>query len=92
MVAQTIQDIQAGVNFARKWGLYLVIKNTGHDHLGRSSGKDSFSIWTHQLKGQEWHKDFIIKGAPDGLHGVSAVTLQAGEQWYGKCKVDLVAD
>jgi hypothetical protein len=27
-----------------------VVKNTGHDYNGRSTGKDALSIWTHNLK------------------------------------------
>jgi len=61
--------------------LYLVVKNTGHDHLGRSSGKGAFAIWTHNLKGRTWTDNFVPKGAKKGEAGVKAVTLQAGEQW-----------
>ncbi|RYP69653.1 hypothetical protein DL770_008198 [Monosporascus sp. CRB-9-2] len=28
----------------------IVIKNTGHDYLGKSTGKGSLSLWTHHLK------------------------------------------
>lgn len=51
--------------------------------LGRSSGKGSFSIWTHDLKGKKWQPSFVAKDAPEGTPGVNAVTLQAGEQWLG---------
>ncbi|KAK2750863.1 hypothetical protein FQN55_001434 [Onygenales sp. PD_40] len=77
---KAIQAIQASVKFADKNDLYLVVKNTGHDHLGRSSGEGAFSIWTHNMKGKEWHKDFVPKDAPRGTPGIPAVTLQAGEQ------------
>jgi hypothetical protein len=50
--------------------------------LGRSSGKGAFSIWTHNMKGIEWHDSFVPLGAPD-TDSVPAVTLQAGEQWSG---------
>jgi hypothetical protein len=76
-------DIQAAVRFAGKHDLYLVVKNTGHDHLGRSSGDGAFSIWTHNMKGREWHDNFVPNGAPSGTPGLPAVTLQAGEQWLG---------
>jgi hypothetical protein len=54
------------------------------DSLGRSSGEGSFAIWTHNLKGREWLKSFIPENAPSHSVGVPAVTLQAGEQWFGK--------
>src|SRR5690349_17367936 len=41
--ASLAQDIQAAVKFADKHGL-LAIKNTGHDHLGRSSAGGRLSI------------------------------------------------
>ncbi|KAF3479904.1 FAD binding domain-containing protein [Arthroderma uncinatum] len=78
--ASGVKDIQKAVKFADKHDLYLVVKNTGHDHLGRSSGKGAFSIWTHNLKGKKWHKSFKPKDAPSSVHGIPAVTLQAGEQ------------
>ncbi|KAI9840689.1 MAG: hypothetical protein M1837_001365 [Sclerophora amabilis] len=81
VAAQEVNDIKAAVKFANEKDLYLVIKNTGHSHLGRSSGKGAFSIWTHNMKGKYWHKSFIAQGAPYGTHGTPAVTLQAGEQW-----------
>ncbi|KAJ5966459.1 hypothetical protein N7481_013173 [Penicillium waksmanii] len=80
--AQDIEDIQASVKFANEKDLYLVTKNTGHDHLGRSSGKGGLSIWTHNLKGIEWHDSFIPQEAPVDASGMPAVTLQAGEQWF----------
>jgi len=56
---------------------------TSMSSLGRSSGAGAFSIWTHNLKGREWLKSFVPKGAPSGTPGTQAVTLQAGEQWLG---------
>ncbi|EXJ69227.1 oxidoreductase [Cladophialophora psammophila CBS 110553] len=81
VAATTVADIEAAIKFANEKHLYLVVKNTGHDHLGRSSGRGSFSIWTHNLKGRQWTDSYIVEGAPAGSHGVPAVTLQAGEQW-----------
>ena len=48
--ARHARDIQAGVNFARNMNVRLVVKNTGHDFHGKSSGFGSLSIRTHQLK------------------------------------------
>ncbi|KMP02044.1 hypothetical protein CISG_09300 [Coccidioides immitis RMSCC 3703] len=78
---QSTSDIQTAVKFAAQKELYLTVKNTGHDHLGRSSGQGAFSLWTHNMKGREWHTSFIPKGAPQETTGIPAVTLQAGEQW-----------
>lgn len=36
--ATTVADIQAAVRFARHHNVRLVIRNTGHDFLGKSTG------------------------------------------------------
>ncbi|KAJ5100198.1 FAD-binding domain-containing protein [Penicillium angulare] len=43
-------DAAAGLAFARKHNIRLVIKNTGHDLLGRSSGRGALGLWTHHLQ------------------------------------------
>ncbi|EAQ88599.1 hypothetical protein CHGG_05218 [Chaetomium globosum CBS 148.51] len=48
--AESVYQIQLAVNFARTLGLRLVVKNTGHDFLGKSCGSGALSIWTHNLK------------------------------------------
>ena len=45
-----VADIQLAVNFARNTGVRLVVRNTGHDYVGKSTGAGSLSIWTHHLK------------------------------------------
>lgn len=44
-------SVVAGIKFARANNIRLIVKNTGHDVLGRSSGKGSLALWTHNLKG-----------------------------------------
>ncbi|KAK6074152.1 FAD binding domain-containing protein [Seiridium cupressi] len=43
-------EIVAAVNFSRERNVRFVIRNTGHDYLGRSTGAGSLAIWTHHLK------------------------------------------
>lgn len=45
-----VAQIQLAVNFARSLNLRLVVKNTGHDYNGRSTGYGALSLWTHHLK------------------------------------------
>ncbi|KAH7350261.1 hypothetical protein BKA66DRAFT_431486 [Pyrenochaeta sp. MPI-SDFR-AT-0127] len=52
------KHVQLAVNFARNTGVRLVIKNTGHDFLGKSGGKDALSIWTHWMKDIEYIEDY----------------------------------
>ncbi|KAG8719865.1 hypothetical protein FRC09_010510 [Ceratobasidium sp. 395] len=66
--------------FAGKYNLRLVIKNTGHDYLGRSSRIGSLSIWTRQLKGIKSTRSFAAAGCKPGS-GVPTVTQGAAETW-----------
>ncbi|KAF7333811.1 FAD-binding domain-containing protein [Mycena venus] len=56
--ATTVKHVQLGVNFARNKGIRLVVKNTGHDFVGRSVGAGALSIWLHNLQGQKFVPDF----------------------------------
>ncbi|KAH8895666.1 FAD-binding domain-containing protein [Thozetella sp. PMI_491] len=42
-------DVRAGIKFSKDHGVRLVIKNTGHDLLGKSTGKGGLALWTHKL-------------------------------------------
>ncbi|KAJ6023621.1 uncharacterized protein N7446_013985 [Penicillium canescens] len=47
-------EVIAAVRFARKHNIRFVIKNTGHDYLGRSTGAGALSVWTHHLNDIEY--------------------------------------
>lgn len=53
-----VAQIQLAVNFARASNLRLVVRNTGHDYNGRSTGKDALNLWTHNLKGIQYIKNY----------------------------------
>jgi len=76
IVATEAKHIQAGVVFAKKHNIRLVVRNTGHDFMGRSVASGALAINTHRLKGSAFVKKY--KG-PGGYSG-SAVTLGAGVQ------------
>jgi FAD/FMN-containing dehydrogenase len=57
--ATTPKHVQLAVNFARNTGVRLVIRNTGHDFLGKSGGKDALSIWTHHFKDIEYIEEYV---------------------------------
>ncbi|PQE03626.1 FAD linked oxidase N-terminal protein [Rutstroemia sp. NJR-2017a BBW] len=46
-------DAKAGLLFAQKHNIRLVVKNTGHDFLGKSTGKGALALWTHNLNSME---------------------------------------
>jgi hypothetical protein len=48
--ATTAEHVQATVRLASANNLRLVVKNTGHDYLGRSTAADSLLLWLHNMK------------------------------------------
>jgi hypothetical protein len=75
--AQTVAHIQAGINFARENNLRLIIRNTGHDFLGRSVGWGALVINTHGFK------DITFKNQYRGCNYTGpAVTVGAGVQAF----------
>ena len=74
LTAEHVPQIQLAVNFARNTGIRLVVKNTGHDFLGRSAGAGSLSIWTHNMKDME----FIPKYTGPGNYRGAAIKAGAG--------------
>ncbi|KAF2849814.1 FAD binding domain-containing protein [Plenodomus tracheiphilus IPT5] len=43
-------DIVAALNFAKEHNVRVLVRNTGHDFLGRSTGAGALAIWTQSLK------------------------------------------
>ncbi|KAI0292662.1 hypothetical protein B0F90DRAFT_1822708 [Multifurca ochricompacta] len=77
--ATSSADVVKYVNFATKYNLRIVTKNTGHDYAGRSSGKGGFGLWTHGIKGISRNTTFVPAGS--SIAPQDAVTIGAGVQW-----------
>ncbi|KAL4876180.1 hypothetical protein BJY04DRAFT_231890 [Aspergillus karnatakaensis] len=80
--ARSVEDVQRTLVFAGENKLRLVVKNTGHDYMGRSSAPDSFGLWMHNMQPPiELNKDFT----PDGCFESSgdSITFGAGQQFGG---------
>lgn len=82
--ATTPADLQAAVNFAQRHNIRLVIRNTGHDYLGKSTGAHSLAVWTLHMKdmslipeyqhpGSSYQGPAIKLGA--GVEGLEAYTF-----------------
>ncbi|KAK7973831.1 hypothetical protein PG989_015679 [Apiospora arundinis] len=69
-----VRHIQEGIRFSRDKRIRLTIKSSGHDLLGKSTGKDSLSLWTHNLKTIEFIDQY--QGSPE--YKGSAVRLGSG--------------
>ncbi|KAK5995366.1 FAD-linked oxidoreductase ZEB1 [Cladobotryum mycophilum] len=46
----TTDHIAATLKFAEEHNIRFVIRNTGHDYNGRSTGAGALAVWTHYLK------------------------------------------
>ncbi|KAI5864079.1 FAD-binding domain-containing protein [Durotheca rogersii] len=69
-----VEHIQAGIRFARQNNIRLTIKNTGHDLLGKSTGRGALSLWTHHMN----TIDFIDHYRGGANYTGPAVRLGAG--------------
>lgn len=70
------QDIIKAVNFAQDHNIRFVIRNTGHDYLGKSTGAGALSVWTHHLK------DIAFLNWSDKYYKGKAVKVGAGVQGW----------
>ncbi|KAI8960805.1 FAD binding domain protein [Daldinia sp. FL1419] len=48
--APGVLEYRETLNFAKKRNIRLVIRNTGHDYMGKSTGAGALAIWTHNIK------------------------------------------
>jgi hypothetical protein len=53
-----VAQIQLAINFARAANLRLVIKNTGHCYLGKSTGAGALSLWVHNMNAINFLPDY----------------------------------
>ncbi|KAF7167912.1 hypothetical protein CNMCM6106_003282 [Aspergillus hiratsukae] len=66
-------DVAAGIQFLKKHNVRLVIKNTGHDFLGKSTGHGGLALWMYNLKGSK-----IMTECSSHHYRGPAVRLDAG--------------
>lgn len=76
IMAKTEAHIKAGIDFARKNNIRLIVRNTGHDFLGRSTGYGALIINTHSFQ----NINFVNSYQGPGTYRGSAVTIGAGVQ------------
>ncbi|KAI9035172.1 FAD-dependent oxidoreductase [Aspergillus affinis] len=72
----TAADVAAGLVFAQKWNIRLVIKNTGHDLLGRSTGKGALGLWMHNLR------SLLLSNYRSSHYTGKTITMGAGVQAF----------
>ncbi|KDQ32785.1 hypothetical protein PLEOSDRAFT_1091202 [Pleurotus ostreatus PC15] len=68
------------VKFAKEHNLRFVVRNTGHDYMGKSTGSQALAVWMGHLRLTEWFDDY-----EGSNYRGPAVKMQAGvpvEQTY----------
>ncbi|KAF2165661.1 hypothetical protein M409DRAFT_55550 [Zasmidium cellare ATCC 36951] len=73
----TPADVARGIEFARRRNIRLVVKNTGHDFLGRSVGYGGLGLWMHNVQGMD-----LIPHYKTHDYSGPAIKLMAGTQSY----------
>lgn len=68
------------VDFARDRNIRLNVKSTGHSFQGRSTGYGTISVWTHNMRGIQWHDDFQPESCSASNTTQMAATIAAGER------------
>ncbi|KAL4999899.1 hypothetical protein BDV10DRAFT_193191 [Aspergillus recurvatus] len=75
------EELAAGIAFAHRNNVRLVVRNTGHDILGRSTGYGSLQIWMRYLrKGITHHESYDSRCAKSHWKG-AAFTVAGGYVW-----------
>ncbi len=81
ILAAGTADVVAGVDFARRHNLRLVIKGGGHSYQGTSCSADSLLIWTRRMNAVQLHDEFLPQGCAGRVERQAAVSVQAGAVW-----------
>ncbi|KAK2757986.1 hypothetical protein FQN54_004392 [Arachnomyces sp. PD_36] len=68
--------ISKAIQFATEHNIRVVVRNTGHDYLGKSTGAGALGIWLHHLKSIE------IGDYHDDHYSGKAMTMGAGVQGF----------
>ncbi|KAK1751385.1 FAD/FMN-containing isoamyl alcohol oxidase-like protein MreA [Echria macrotheca] len=90
--ATSVKHVQMAVNFARNKNIRFVVRNTGHDFVGRSTGAGALSLWTHHLKDFDVIPKYV-SGPASGPAVHAGAGLQAWEvhEAMAKHNITLVA-
>ncbi|KAK1226895.1 hypothetical protein PQX77_010111 [Marasmius sp. AFHP31] len=80
-VSQAEHIIKA-VQFVKEHNIRFIVKNTGHDYMGKSTGTGALSVWMHNLQDIEWIPDYVSADysgpavkAPAGVQGTELATF-----------------
>ncbi|KAL4897557.1 hypothetical protein BDV59DRAFT_208387 [Aspergillus ambiguus] len=76
-------EVAKGIEFARKHNIRLVVRNTGHDILGKSQGYGALQVWIKYIrKGIIYHDTYNPSdGCQSHSWNGSALTIGGGYVW-----------
>ncbi|KAK6860497.1 hypothetical protein PG995_004133 [Apiospora arundinis] len=75
-------DYQATLAFAAARRLRLVVRNTGHDYFGKSTGAGALALWTHWLKDTAGHEAYAAADAAGlAVVGGNCATVGVAGGW-----------
>lgn len=81
----SVDQIQRAVKSAAELQLPILVKNTGHDWKGRSSGINMATIWTHHLRSPlqppAIESDFTPVGCEPSDYAETVFHFAGGEIW-----------
>ncbi|KAJ6788504.1 hypothetical protein PWT90_01618 [Aphanocladium album] len=72
---RSADDVRLGLEFAQKHNIRLVIKNSGHDFYGHSTGKGSLALWMHN-----YNEVKLIKNYTSNYYNGPAMRVQTGAE------------
>ena len=87
-VVHSVQDIREAILFARKYNLYVTVKSSGHDFIGRSAAMGSFTINLMEMKKMEVMPQKVDR------HEYGEIKVETGLTWaeiykeVSKVKID----
>ncbi|KAK1248182.1 hypothetical protein MKX08_006402 [Trichoderma sp. CBMAI-0020] len=76
--ATTAEHITATIAFVRKHGIRMIVKNTGHDYLGRSSAANTLTLNTHNMKNISLETSFTAQNCPSAGTRQNIAVIGAG--------------
>lgn len=74
--ASSALDYQKTLRFAQDWNIRLVVRSTGHDYYGKSSGAGGLALWTHYMR------DIFVSNYESSFYNGKALKIGAGVMNY----------
>jgi hypothetical protein len=78
VAAASPAQVAAALAFAAAHSLRPIVKSSGHEYQGRSTGANGLLIWTHALRGAQFEPAF---SACPAAGAAPAVTTTPGTSW-----------